>query len=143
MVGRNARQCHDRWKYYLSPKINHAPWTEEDDRNLIKAYTELNGKWVNIAKRFKGRTDTQIKNRWNTLNRIMYLPKINKNKSDNRINKKIINQKSSSEENEEKETTETTTDAEPQAIFSNVVDKFISLFNDPNMISDWSLDFFQ
>ena len=73
----------------------------------------------------------------------MYLPKINKNKSDNRINKKIINQKSSSEENEEKETTETTTDAEPQAIFSNVVDKFISLFNDPNMISDCSLDFFQ
>ena len=142
MNGRNARQCHDRWTYYLSPKINHAPWTDEDDKALIQAYTELNGKWVQIAKRFKGRTDTQIKNRWNTLNKIMYLPKINKNKTDNKHNKEISNQKSSSEEAEENQTTENQ-EKDPQNMVSKVVDKFISLFNDSNMVSDWPLDFFQ
>ena len=71
MHGRNARQCHDRWRFYLSPKINNKSWTPEEDRILIQAYTELNGKWVKIAKRFKGRTEIQIKNRWNILNRTM------------------------------------------------------------------------
>ena len=67
MPGRNARQCKDRCIYYLSPRINKSPWTPEDDQRLIKTCQELNWKWVKIAKKFIGRTDTQIKNRWNTL----------------------------------------------------------------------------
>ena len=70
MNGRNIRQCKDRWFYYLSPKVRSDPWTEEDDAKLIKLVGELNGKWVMIAKRFKGRNDTQIKNRWNTLKKL-------------------------------------------------------------------------
>ena len=64
---RNLRQCHDRWFYYLSPKVNNSPWSEEEDEKLIRLSSELQGKWVQIAKRFKGRNDTQIKNRWNIL----------------------------------------------------------------------------
>ena len=67
MKNRNARQCHDRWRYYLCPRINKNPWTQEEDERLIKEVSHCCGKWVKIAKKFKGRTDTQIKNRWNTL----------------------------------------------------------------------------
>ena len=80
MIGRNVRQCHDRWTYYLSPKVSTVPWTEEEDEKLIQLTKELNGKWVQIAKRFKGRNDIQIKNRWNTLRKTMDLPDIHKKK---------------------------------------------------------------
>ena len=78
MKDRNPRQCHDRWFYYLSPKINNSPWTPEEDERLITLCYQLNGKWVKISKYFKGRTDTQIKNRWNILNRKFRLPGIPK-----------------------------------------------------------------
>ena len=67
MPGRNPRQCHDRWTYYLSPTINNSPWTEEEDKRIIKLQPEFKGKWVQMSKRFKGRTDIQLKNRWNVL----------------------------------------------------------------------------
>ena len=81
MQGRNQRQCHDRWFYYLSPKINTAPWTEEEDQLLIKTVYQLNGKWVKISKKFRGRTDTQIKNRYNTLKKVLALPDIERKKN--------------------------------------------------------------
>ena len=80
MNGRNIRQCHDRWVYYLSPRVCNDPWAQEDDEKLIRLAQELNGKWVQIAKRFKGRNDTQIKNRWNTLRKTKDLPEIRKKK---------------------------------------------------------------
>ena len=82
MKGRNVRQCHDRWTYYLSPKVSTLPWSAEDDQKLIQLTKELNGKWVQIAKRFKGRNDIQIKNRWNNLKKTMDLPDIRKKKKD-------------------------------------------------------------
>ena len=63
MEGRNVRQCHDRWYYYLSPALNISPWTEEEDKKLIMLTQEYNGKWVEISKKFNRRTDVQIKNR--------------------------------------------------------------------------------
>ena len=35
MPGRNVRQVKERWNYFLSPKINKAPWTTEDDSKLM------------------------------------------------------------------------------------------------------------
>ena len=67
MEGRNPRQCHDRWMYYLSPSINNSPWTQEEDKRIIKLQKEFKGKWVLMSKKFKGRTDVQLKNRWNYL----------------------------------------------------------------------------
>ena len=139
MHGRNPRQCHDRWAYYLSPKINHAPWTDEEDKRLIKAYNELNGKWVQIAKRFKGRNDVQIKNRWNTLKKIMELPKIKKPKAHNITYQKIINEQSSNDQ-----IPVVKKDDENPTLATGVFDKFMSLFTEPEMKSnEWSsLDFF-
>ena len=69
--GRNPRQCKDRWFLYLSPHINHSPWTDEEENLLIALVNELGPHWVKIAKHFQGRTDTQIKNKWNVIKRKM------------------------------------------------------------------------
>ena len=64
---RNARQCHDRWKFYLNPKLNKAPFTQEEDWRLINLVSKYGGMWVQISKHFKNRSDVQMKNRWKTL----------------------------------------------------------------------------
>ena len=88
MDGRNARQCHDRWTSYLSPNINKAPWTPEEDRRIVKLQPHFKGKWVEMSKRFKGRTDIQLRNRWNVLKkRLVKKPNVNK------ITEKISKQK--------------------------------------------------
>lgn len=66
MLLRNARQCKDRFKNYLSPKINLKPWTKEEDKMLIQKVTEFGPKWVYISKFFEGRSDNNLKNRWYT-----------------------------------------------------------------------------
>ena len=71
MKGRNERQVKDRWFYYLSPDLNKSEWTQEEDNLLIAKVQELGSSWVKISKAFQGRTDVQIKNRWNILKRKM------------------------------------------------------------------------
>ena len=68
---RNARQCHDRWKFYLNPKINKAPFTQEEDWRLINLVSKYGGMWVQISKQFKNRSDVQMKNRWKALQKQM------------------------------------------------------------------------
>lgn len=69
MPWRNERQVRDRWFYYLSPDLNKGPWTEEEDQKLIDSVNEYGPSWVYITQFFNGRTDVQIKNRWNVLSR--------------------------------------------------------------------------
>ena len=77
MGNRNTRQCKDRWYQYLSPHVNQAPWTREEEEKLKKLVVELNGRWFEIAKYFNGRADSQIRNKWRTLLRRggQYFPK--------------------------------------------------------------------
>lgn len=64
MNGRNARQCRERWKHYLSSSRGKAPWTDEEDKLLLEKMEELGPKWTKIATFFQDRTDIQIKTRW-------------------------------------------------------------------------------
>lgn len=66
MPNRNTRQCKERWNSYLSPRINHEAWSEEEDYLLIQKYKEIGPKWVELSKYFKGRSDNNVKNRWYT-----------------------------------------------------------------------------
>ncbi|EAX97610.1 Myb-like DNA-binding domain containing protein [Trichomonas vaginalis G3] len=69
MVSRNARQCRDRYKNYLSPNLNSSPWSQEDDAKLLQLVDFYGRKWSLIAKEFNGRTDINIKSRYALLMR--------------------------------------------------------------------------
>ena len=69
MENRNARQCRERWENYLSPSVNRAPFTPEEDLLLMQKYQELGAKWVSISKSFNNRTDISVKSRWMVLKR--------------------------------------------------------------------------
>lgn len=69
MKTRNARQCRERWNYYLSPSVSTSAWTNDEDEQLISLHKQFGSKWVFLARFFQRRTDSQIKNRFKILKR--------------------------------------------------------------------------
>jgi hypothetical protein len=63
LPGRNARQCRERWKHYLSSERS-STWTVEEDRLLFEKMQSIGPKWTRLATFFPGRTDMQIKAHW-------------------------------------------------------------------------------
>lgn len=66
LPGRIGKQCRERWVNHLSPDVNKARWTEEEDERLIALHEQLGNQWTKIAAHFEGRSDNSIKNRWNS-----------------------------------------------------------------------------
>lgn len=64
MKNRTARQCRERYKNYLSPRIKNEPWTQEEEQLLERKFAELGPKWAKIALFFESRSDVNVKNHW-------------------------------------------------------------------------------
>ena len=67
MPKRDTRQCRERWFNYLSPKVINGVWTGPEDELLAEKVAIFGRKWKSIEPFFPGRTDINIKNRWNFL----------------------------------------------------------------------------
>lgn len=86
MVGRNPRQCRERWQYYLSPELKIGGWSKEEDALIIEKTTQYGKKWKSLVQFFNHRTDAMIKNRYYVLLR---QEKKKLRKVQNQKNKKI------------------------------------------------------
>jgi hypothetical protein len=64
---RTGKQCRERWYNHLRPDIKKGGWTKEEEA-MIQYYYEMFGpKWSAMAQVMKGRTDNDIKNKWNSM----------------------------------------------------------------------------
>ena len=66
LTDRTPKQCRERWNNQLNPNINKGPWTREEDAILAQKQKQLGNRWAESARYLPGRTDTLVKNRWNT-----------------------------------------------------------------------------
>ena len=64
---RQGKQCRERWINFLCPDIRRDQWTPKEDLMLLEKQQEIGNQWAMIAKDIPGRTENQVKNRFNSL----------------------------------------------------------------------------
>lgn len=69
LVGRNGKQCRERFVNHLQPDIKKGEWSEEDDRQLQSLQFKFGNRWAFIATHMSGRSPCEVKNRFNSLKR--------------------------------------------------------------------------
>ena len=66
LPGRIGKQCRERWHHHLDPAVIKKKWSMDEDKLIIQLYLRFSSRWSEIAKHVEGRTDNQIKNRFNS-----------------------------------------------------------------------------
>ncbi|KAL7608889.1 hypothetical protein Lser_V15G12257 [Lactuca serriola] len=65
-LSRSGKSCRLRWMNYLRPNIKHGNITKEEDEIIVRLHKQLGNKWTAIAAQLPGRSDNEVKNRWNS-----------------------------------------------------------------------------
>ncbi|CAN0914868.1 Transcription factor MYB16 [Linum grandiflorum] len=65
-LARCGKSCRLRWLNYLCPDIKRGNFTMEERATIVTLHESLGNKWSVIATHLPGRTDSKIKNFWNT-----------------------------------------------------------------------------
>ncbi|XP_076906271.1 transcription factor MYB14-like [Bidens hawaiensis] len=65
-LSRTGKSCRLRWVNYLRPNVKHGNFTKEEDHIIVDLQKKLGNKWSAMAAKLPGRSDNEIKNRWNT-----------------------------------------------------------------------------
>lgn len=47
---KTPKQCKDRWSCYINPNLNNAPWTDEEDEEIIRLFKLIGSKWSVMSK---------------------------------------------------------------------------------------------
>lgn len=64
IVGRNGKQCRERWNNTLNPSLKKGKWSYSEDLKIIELYNSLGGKWCRMSDYLPGRSENAIKNRF-------------------------------------------------------------------------------
>ena len=63
--GKSPKQCRERYQNFLSPELIKQPWNPMDDARLYHCFHYYGSNWAKIAQLFPGRTNNDVKNRYN------------------------------------------------------------------------------
>ncbi|KAJ3445814.1 myb-like DNA-binding domain containing protein [Anaeramoeba flamelloides] len=92
LKGRNSKQCRERWRNQLDPKINRDPLTKKEQELLKKKVDEIGTRWCILSTFFIGRPDNMLKNYYYSILLQRKRKNANKKKTINNSEKnKIIN----------------------------------------------------
>jgi len=58
----NPKQCRERWRNHLDPRVNKDPWTPDEELMFIEKHKIYGNKWSEIGKFLNGRNDNAVKN---------------------------------------------------------------------------------
>lgn len=92
MMNRTGKSCRLRWHNHLKPgvrPVTKEKFTRDEDIILTFWHERLGNKWSQIAKKLQGRTDNQVKNRWNSTLQRKMRPTLNQSQRGHAMKRKI------------------------------------------------------
>ena len=66
-ANRSGKQCRERWVNFLNPEIKKDPFSLQEDILILEKRITIGNKWSEIIKEMPGRTENNVKNRFNMM----------------------------------------------------------------------------
>jgi len=66
LATRSPKQCRERYVNHLDPSLKKTPFDKIEDIQLLELQSKYGNSWTLIATMMPGRSENQVKNRWNS-----------------------------------------------------------------------------